>query len=1493
MSLLAATLVTFALPSTATAEPTPAPESSADPAVGENDASETSEPSGTGVPTERHDEDRDEPAEEASSSTAAPGDAIAAAATPVYEIDGTWVDRPTTISRGGPVVAEWRVNVNDDEEPPSNEPVDNVTATFTVDKAFFDEIPNMCLTVGVDPVSSLSADGTELTCNFGPVNMGTAIVVQTPVVANGVTGEEIVLEGTSPSGETVPLPPIPIENPFVMDIHYGANTNGVVWQDDFTEVVVDVEWSLRLGNGSDPGPDEVTYRLNVTSNTGANVDIGAHPTTGLVGCSPFDRGNANGHPWSPDTTGADHRNTNFVDSCTLTAVPGQPGFFDLTLSGINYSLLNAPTHDASPSGNLLPPDWDYIASGSLWFLVDTDENGSINLTTNAPTYQAPTGQTFPDPTDNNTTNKSYTLPGGWSAFWRRSATGSSDTFWDDTYRVSAGTTVRQEARNAYITDGAPAGSQYGTCLAFDNEFVEFTGDAQVWGWDAGIDGWRQLDPLAGTTVLEYYVGPTPADPDQFDCGADPANWTTGEPADPSTVKAVRTTYPFSTFAGEDMQWIDIRALTTIDDDVPVGQDVWMFGSALREGTWTRTEAKSEITPTPGARYPNTNGRRDIVRIIGAEPFIQKSSAQATVTPGVPSEFTLTYSANGAGAIPDTVDGYEIVDTLPAGMTYEPGSASPAPVVTTNPAGQQELTWTIDGVATNVEHTLTYQAVADTSVEPGTQLTNTAESSYGGETSRPVAATVTTTTNGFTTILKTSDVEYIPNENGDGVGTGSWTVTIESHDPIPQAFTDTIDILPYNGDQRGTSFSGTYTLDDVVLANGGTVYYTDVDPATLVDDPEDTSNGTPGDVTGNTVGWTTTKPANPTAVRVIGGELLSGGTFSFQVVISTDGAEPRDVYVNRAQARAEHTDLVMRTSAALVVTDYIVEKSSNPEDGSTVKPGDTVEYTVTVTQVGDVPAGALFTDTLTDVFDDADYNGDVTADIGTVTLTGDVLEWEGEIPVGGVATITYSVTVKDAAELDAGDSNTFLNNQVTSPGCVDEESCNTEHPVGYYTVSKTAQPAPGETVGINDVVTYHVQVIQKGEGAVAGAFFDDDLTAALDDATWNDDATASAGEVSYDEPTLSWSGDLVVGDVVDLTYSVTVTGDGDYQLDNVVTSICPDDDPDCLEAICVPAPDQNADCKTTHPIGDYDVMKTSDPVDGSAVEVGDVVEYTVTVTHIGKADVEASIDDDLTDVLDDATWNDDLTATAGHAAFEEPQLTWAGDLVQGDVVTLTYSVTVTAEGDRHLQNVVTTPGDCVPAEGQDEACTTEHINGAYTYSKTSDPEPGSEVTEGDVVTYTVVVEHVGTGPVEDAIVVDDLAEVAEVADWNDDATATSGEVSRDGEELTWTGDLEVGQVVTITYSVTVGDEQEATMRNVVTSPDDRSVCIPAADGNPDCATEHHTPGASPNLPDTGVDLTMPMLLGGMVLLLGGTGALTATRRRGQAVADRTVGIDELF
>src|SRR5690606_9984640 len=112
-------------------------------------------------------------------------------------------------------------------------------------------------------------------------------------------------------------------------------------------------------------------------------------------------------------------------------------------------------------------------------------------------------------------------------------------------------------------------------------------------------------------------------------------------------------------------------------------------------------------------------------------------------------------------------------------------------------------------------------------------------------------------------------------------------------------------------------------------------------------------------------WSTTPVANPTAIRVIGPELAPGGLFAFTVNIEPDGAQPGDTYVNRAQAIAEHTELVMRTSEPLTMgtmysvslKKYVQDAEGNWVDANdvaeypTFRPGETINYRIVVVNTG--------------------------------------------------------------------------------------------------------------------------------------------------------------------------------------------------------------------------------------------------------------------------------------------------------------------------------------------------------------------------------------------------------------------------------------------------------------------------------------------------------------------------------------------------------------
>ncbi|WP_051208798.1 SpaA isopeptide-forming pilin-related protein [Propionicicella superfundia] len=878
----------------------------------------------------------------------------AAMADTTYEATASWASGTAGEVRQREVLtSEWRFSLNDPAEAPANELVENVFATITAVNGTFTSVPDACLVSGVDPVSAISADGTTVTCNLGAQTQGTAVAVQIPVVATGDVGDEVRLVGDF-SGSAAETTPIPVVAGLDIDFklsesdawHQPTGVSDYEW--------IEFPWSLYLGDGSVAGPSSLSYTFTAAVTGGA-----LRTTTGTTGCDRFTRSDfgASGHPWSGGTHPADQM-ASFVTSCTLSQVSGNT--YTLTLNGIDWSVLNAPGRDSA--GNLLPADRKVVASGRVYFQINpTDgiDTVTMKLTATAPAY-AVGGLSATDDPSNNSVQKVITYWSGWSGIWGRGGTGT--TSWDDALRKSAGATV-----STYMDSGLPrSNTAISQCTILDSKYVTFANRVTV----APTVG--EAADMGPYTVYYYtgsnaYLDPGSPfyDPNSIgNCGVlDAGGWTTTAPADLSTVKAVRVD-----FNAQDMQQaerIKLVVEATIKPDVPAGQDIWVWHSLKRGSTWTSlyspagTAATRRVTDTPNARYPYTTKSRDILRVVAVTPAVGKSVSRSPIRLGDEVTFTLTYSANGGSYIEPVVDGYQIVDTLPGGLSYVEGSATPAPAVTTNADGQQVLTWSLDGVATNTANTLTYRVTTDDSTVAGVVMKNSVVTKVGGLTSSPAQASVTVSTSGVTVIGKSADQDLIPNLDGDGDGTGSWTISLRANDPSGQEFTDVIDILPYNGDERGTSFSGDYAVTDVI-ADGGTVYYTTTDPAALSDDPADPRNGTAGDPTGNSAGWTTTKPdaSQITAIRVIAGPLAASATRSFQVVITSDGARGGDVYVNRAQARASHTELVTRTSAPTAISQYYaydLKKYVQGSDGEWHDAQDTNEADWPVFSDGDVAA----------------------------------------------------------------------------------------------------------------------------------------------------------------------------------------------------------------------------------------------------------------------------------------------------------------------------------------------------------------------------------------------------------------------------------------------------------------------------------------------------------------------------------------------------------
>ncbi len=765
--------------------------------------------------------------------------------------------------------------------------------------------------------------------------------------------------------------------------------------------------------------------------------------------------------------------------------------------------------------------------------------------------------------------------------------------------------------------------------------------------------------------------------------------------------------------------------------------------------------------------------------------ITKAANVSTTTPGSVVQYTVTVTNTGQ----TDYTGASVADGLTGVLddaAYTSASATAGAVSFTSPT----LTWT-GNLLIGATATITYSVTV-----------NNPDSG-----NKSLAATITSTTAGNNCVPGSSDTRCTS------------TVTVLIPSLTVSAAVDSATTTP-----------GSVVVYTVTVTNSGPTTYT-ATPVTfgfsgVTDDATYNNSGTTTvgslAVGANSAVWTLTLSPGATATATL--------PFTVKNPDTRDKAMPTVTSSDAAGSTCPtgSANTACNTSTTVLIPGLTIVKTANL---ATVVTGGTVVYTVVVTNSGQSTyAAANFTDSLATVLTDATYAGGATATSGTISYAAPVLSWTGALAVGASATISYSVTILDPDPGDKRITNTVVSTAAGSNCASGSTDTRCTAAVNIVVPGLTiVKAANASTTTPGAVVGYTVTVTNSGQTAYTGAAFTDSLTAVLDDATYNADVAATSGTASYAGSTISWTGDLAVGAVATITYTVTVhTADGGNNL-VTDTAVSATKGNNCASGSV------DARCTVTVPVARLVISAVAaEPT----TTPGSVVHLTTTITNTGRVPYTGiSITGTGEDLSDDVVLNGDQRTSSGTVTVSPTNSTWTGNVPVGAVVTLTLTVTVLNPdtGNKIINSTWTStaPGNNCAAGSGDSRCTifSRVLVPGLTISTTANRPSAAP---GDTIGYTVTLFNSGQTAYTATTVVDSLTSVQDDAIYNADASATAGAVSFSSPTITWTGDLAVGATVTITFTVTVRspDPGDKIMSNVVTSAAVGNTC-PAASGSTAC------------------------------------------------------------
>lgn len=385
------------------------------------------------------------------------------------------------------------------------------------------------------------------------------------------------------------------------------------------------------------------------------------------------------------------------------------------------------------------------------------------------------------------------------------------------------------------------------------------------------------------------------------------------------------------------------------------------------------------------------------------------------------------------------------------------------------------------------------------------------------------------------------------------------------------------------------------------------------------------------------------------------------------------------------------------------------KSSVPASGSTVAVGDTITYSVTVTNNGTAPAKYVHVRDY--IPTGTTYVAGSASDSGAYSNSG-YAEWVlTNLAAGASKTVTFKVTVnKDAPSVirntalyelhdtnpgtpgtisgDPGNStNEVTHNlkEITKPPVADPQN-----PV--MTVVKSSDPASGTKLNRGDTIEYHITVSNVSGNKANLSYvpvndvIPEGTTYVADSISYSGDAAAVTQMYVESKNSVCWLIDtLRDGESETLTFKVKI--EKETELTEIVNSatygvVSRDDAPTNFDVSKIT--DLMLTSTTNqveHPLTSPNVVvtKSSDPVTNTLVPRGSTIEYTLTVTNKGDGmanyvNVQDTIPENTTYV--DSSISTSLDSDKAALSADQKSVQYQlYDLAAGETRTVTFTVQV--------------------------------------------------------------------------------------------------------------------------------------------------------------------------------------------------------------------------